>query len=434
MQQEYKVLEHSQGELKITIDGDQWQQAQKKAFKKLASKAQIKGFRQGHAPEAMIRSQIGEKEILLEAIDMTANDALLYGVQENKLRLVSRPELINMEQMDEKAVTLVFRVTVYPQVTLGDYKSLEYKVEKVSVKKSEVDDEIKKLQERYAEEVLKVDGAVENGDIAVLDFEGFKDGKPFEGGKGTEYPLTIGSNSFIPGFEEQIIGMTADQEKDINVTFPKDYSVDELAGAPVTFKVKVDSVKQKKLPELNEDFVKEVHLNDNLKTVDDLTAFIKDEMKNQKTSQAEEKATDELLSKLADNCQVEIPEVMIDDETQTTYENYVSRLQGQGISMDMYYKITSQNEEGFKKNLRPDAEKKVRVRLLLEAVADDLKLEPTAEEIEKEYQNMATEYSMDVAKVKELAPQDYIASDLKMRQALDILKKQHEPVTETESK
>jgi len=425
MQQEYKELENSQGELKVTIDGDQWAQAQKKAFTKLAAKTQIKGFRAGHAPEAMVRKQIGTKEIMLEAVDMTANEALLYGVEQNKLRLVSRPELSSIDKIDETAATLVFKLTVYPKVTLGDYHALEYKPEEVSVTKAEVDDEIGKLQQRYAEEVLKTDGTVANGDIAVLDFEGFKDGKPFDGGKGTEYPLTIGSNSFIPGFEEQVIGMAAGQEKDINVTFPADYTVAELAGQPVVFKVKVDSVKEKKLPELNEDFVKEVHLNDKLKTMDDLTGFIKDEMKTQKTAQAEEKATDELLTKLSDCSKVDVPEVMIDDETQTTFESYSNRLQGQGLSMETYYKITSQDEAAFKKSLRPDAAKKVKVRLLLEAVADDLKLVPTAQEIEDEYQAMAKEYSMDVAKVKELAPEGYVANDLKMRQALDVLKKQH---------
>ncbi len=434
MQQEYKELENSQGELKVTVDGDQWQQAQKKAFSKLAANTQIKGFRKGHAPEAMLRQQIGEKEILLEACDASANEALLYGVNENKLRLVSRPEISNLDKIDAEAVTMTFKVTVYPHVTLGDYHSLSYKPESVSVKKSEVDEQIKQLQEKYAEEVLKVDGAVENGDIAVIDFEGFKDGVAFEGGKGSEYALTIGSNSFVPGFEEQVIGMTVDQEKEINVTFPESYSVADLAGQPVVFKVKVDSIKQKKLPEVDEEFVKTVHLNDDIKTVDELTSFIKDEMKTQKKSQAEEKATDELLTALTDCCHVDIPEIMIDDEVQSTFESYSNRLTGQGLNMETYYKIMSQTEQTFKQSLRPDAEKKVRVRLVLEAVADDLKLEPTAEEIAAEYQLMAKEYNMEEAEVKKYVPDSYVANDLKMRQALDILKKQKEVTEETAAK
>ena len=282
-----------------------------------------------------------------------------------------------------------------------------------------VESEIKE----QAEEILKEEGVVDKGNIAVIDFEGFKDGVAFEGGKGTEYPLEIGSGSFIPGFEDQLIGMTTDEEKDINVTFPEDYGVKELAGQPVVFHVKVDGIKEKKLPELTDEFVTELKLNDDVKTVDDLTKYIKDGLKNQKKNEAEEKATNTLLDGLCDVCQVTVPEAMIEREVEDTFNTYVNRIQQQGMQMDMYYKIMGTDEKGFKVQLRPEAEKKVRSRLILEAIADDLAINPTEQDLEEEYKAMSEQYGMEVEKIKELVPANYLKDDVKMRQALDTLKK-----------
>ena len=419
----YETKANSQAELKVTVDGETWKQAQEKAFKKIAANLQIKGFRKGHAPADLVRKRVNSREILIDAVDVVAQEAFNYGLEEFKdIRLIDRP-MLDVEALDENAATLVYKLTVYPDVELGDYKAVEYKEDKVSVLKKDVDREIENLRKQHSEEVLKEEGTVENGNIAVIDFEGFKDGVAFEGGKGTEYPLEIGSGSFIPGFEEQIIGMATEEEKDINVTFPENYGVAELAGQPVVFHVKVDGIKEKVLPELNDEFVQEVNIAEDVKTVDELTKHLKEQMKAQRKSEAEEKATNKLLDDLCEVCKVDIPEIMIEDETQRTFEDYASRIQQQGLSLDMYYRIMGTDEKGFKEQLKPEAEKKVRIRLILEAIADDMKVEVTEDDLKEEYEAMAKQYGMEVDKIKELVPDTYLSDDLKMRKTLEALKK-----------
>ena len=418
----YETKGNSQAELKVTVDGETWKKAQEKAFKKIAQNLQLKGFRKGHAPAEMVRKRVNPREVLVEAVDAVAQEAFNFGLEEFKeIRMIDRP-LLDVEAIDENEATLVFKLTVYPDVELGDYKAVEYKEDKVSVLKKDVDREIENIRAQHAEEVLKEEGKVENGNIAVIDFEGFKDGVAFEGGKGVEYPLEIGSGSFIPGFEEQIVGMETEEEKDINVTFPENYGVAELAGQPVVFHVKVDGIKEKVLPELNDEFVAEVNIAEDVKTVDELTKHIKEQMKTQRKAEAEEKATNNLLDGLSETCQVDIPEVMINDEVQQTFDQYVNRIQQQGLNMDMYYRIMGLDEPKFKEQLRPEAEKKVRIRLILEAIADDMDIKPTEQDVADEYEAMAKEYGMEVDRIKELVPASYLSDDLKMRQALDSLK------------
>ena len=418
----YETKGNSQAELKVTVDGETWKKAQEKAFKKIAQNLQLKGFRKGHAPAEMVRKRVNPREVLVEAVDAVAQEAFNFGLEEFKeIRMIDRP-LLDVEAIDENEATLVFKLTVYPDVELGDYKAVEYKEDKVSVLKKDVDREIENLRKQHSEEVLKEEGTVENGNIAVIDFEGFKDGVAFEGGKGTEYPLEIGSGSFIPGFEEQIIGMETDEEKDINVTFPENYGVKELAGKPVVFHVKVDGIKEKKLPELTDEFVVETKINEEVKTVAELEKFLKEQLRSQRKAEAEEKATNKLLDDLSETCQVDIPEVMINDEVQQTFDQYVNRIQQQGLNMDMYYRIMGLDEPKFKEQLRPEAEKKVRIRLILEAIADDMGIKPTEQDVADEYEAMAKEYGMEVDRIKELVPASYLSDDLKMRQALDSLK------------
>ena len=418
----YETKGNSQAELKVTVDGETWKKAQEKAFKKIAQNLQLKGFRKGHAPAEMVRKRVNPREVLVEAVDAVAQEAFNFGLEEFKeIRMIDRP-LLDVEAIDENEATLVFKLTVYPDVELGDYKAVEYKEDKVSVLKKDVDREIENIRAQHAEEVLKEEGKVENGNIAVIDFEGFLDGVPFDGGKGTEYPLEIGSGSFIPGFEEQIIGMETEEEKDINVTFPENYGVKELAGKPVVFHVKVDGIKEKKLPELTDEFVVETKINEEVKTVAELEKFLKEQLRSQRKAEAEEKATNNLLDGLSETCQVDIPEVMINDEVQQTFDQYVNRIQQQGLNMDMYYRIMGLDEPKFKEQLRPEAEKKVRIRLILEAIADDMGIKPTEQDVADEYEAMAKEYGMEVDRIKELVPASYLSDDLKMRQALDSLK------------
>ncbi|MBQ1315496.1 MAG: trigger factor [Erysipelotrichaceae bacterium] len=419
----YETKGNSQAELKVTVDGETWKKAQEKAFKKIAQNLQLKGFRKGHAPAEMVRKRVNPREVLVEAVDAVAQEAFNFGLEEFKeIRMIDRP-LLDVEAIDENEATLVFKLTVYPDVELGDYKAVEYKEDKVSVLKKDVDREIENIRAQHAEEVLKEEGKVENGNIAVIDFEGFKDGVAFEGGKGVEYPLEIGSGSFIPGFEEQIVGMETEEEKDINVTFPENYGVAELAGQPVVFHVKVDGIKEKVLPELNDEFVAEVNIAEDVKTVDELTKHIKEQMKTQRKAEAEEKATNKLLDDLCEVCKVEIPEIMIADETENTFNDYSNRIMQQGLNMDMYYRIMGTDEKGFKEQLRPEAEKKVRIRLILEAIGSDMNIEVKDEEVAEEYEAMAKQYGMEVDKIKELVPDTYLTDDLKMRKTLEALKK-----------
>jgi len=418
----YEVKENATSELKVTVDGQEWTDAQAKAKKKIASKVEIKGFRKGHVPAAMVEKAINAQQVMYEAAEEIAQSALEFGLKEYKdIKLIDRPAL-DIESITETEVTLKFILAVYPTVSLGDYKAVEYKLAKVSVSKKEVDEEIKKLQERNAEEVLKEEGTVNSGDIAVIDFEGFVDGVAFEGGKGTEYPLEIGSGSFIPGFEDQLIGMSTGEEKDVNVTFPKEYTK-ELAGKAATFKVKVCGIKEKKLPELNDAFAAECKYGEEVKTMDDLTKAIKENLKHAKTHEAEEEATNNLLTGLCDCCKVDIPEVMIKNEVEDSYQNYVARLQQQGIGMDMYYQITGSNEEQLKESLKGEAEKKVRIRLVLDAIGSDMKVEVSDAELNEEYEAMAKQYQMEVEKIKQLIPENYLSEDVKMRKTLDTLKK-----------
>ncbi len=418
----YELKENSQAELRVTVDGEQWTKANEKAFKKVANNVQLKGFRKGKAPLDLIRKSVSPREIWIEAIDLVAQEALNYGLEQYpEIRLIDRPTL-DVEGISDTEAKLLFKLAVYPTVTLGDYKAIEYKEDRVSVLKKDVDKEIENPRAAHAEEVLKEEGTVENGNIAVIDFEGFLNGEPFDGGKGTEYPLEIGSGSFIPGFEEQLIGMETEEERDINVTFPDNYGVKELAGQPVVFHVKVDGIKEKKLPELTDEFVVETKINDDVKTVSELEKFLKEQMKNQRKSEAEEKATNELLDKLSECCSVDIPEVMIADETNTTFEQYTNRIQQQGLTMDMYYRIMGLDEPKFKEQLRPEAEKKVRIRLILEAIADDLGIKATEDDIKEEYEAMAKQYDMEVERIKELVPESYLSDDLKMQKALETLK------------
>lgn len=419
----YEAKGNSQAELRVTVDGETWKKAQERAFKKIAQNLQLKGFRKGHAPAELVRKRVNPREVLAEAVDAVAQEAFNFGLEEYKeIRLIDRP-LLDVEALDEESVSLLFKLTVYPDVELGDYKAVEYKEDKVSVLKKDVDREIENIRQKHAEEVLKEEGKVENGNIAVIDFEGFKDGVAFEGGKGVEYALEIGSGTFIPGFEEQIIGMETEEEKDINVTFPENYGVAELAGQPVVFHVKVDGIKEKVLPELNDEFVQEVNIAEDVKTVDELTKHLKEQMKAQRKSEAEEKATNKLLDDLCEVCKVDIPEIMIEDETQRTFEDYAARIQQQGLSLDMYYRIMGTDEKGFKEQLKPEAEKKVRIRLILEAIADDMKVEVTEDDLKEEYEAMAKQYGMEVDKIKELVPDTYLSDDLKMRKTLEALKK-----------
>ena len=420
MGSKWELKEKSTGELVATVEGEDWKQAQKKAFNKIKKNINIPGFRKGQAPAALIKKQIPAQNILMDAVEAVANDVLSDGVEEHKLVLVDRPEL-RIDEINEEKVILKFICAVKPEVKLGDYKGLPIKKKATRVTQKDIDAEVERLQQRYADMVVKEEGNVESGDTGVIDFEGFKDGVAFDGGKAESYPLEIGSGAFIPGFEDQLIGMAKEETKDINVTFPEDYQVAELAGQPVVFKVTVHEIKTKVLPEANDELIKEAKIKD-VETMEDYRAYVKKNLSERKDRENEENFTNELLEKVVANAEVEIPDAMIERETDEMVREITQRLSAQGFTLEQFAQVTGQDEEKIRAEVRQDAEKKVRVRLVLEAVAEAEQFEISDEEIDAELKAIADQYSMQIEQVRNLISHDAVSYDLRQRKALELIK------------
>ena len=417
---EYKKLENAKAEIVCEIDKDVWAKAQEKAFNKAASKVQIKGFRKGQAPKNLVRQAISENNVMLDAVEALAQDALTSCIKEHNVELIDRPEL-KIEKMTPEQCVLVFTCPVKPDVVLGEYKNLGYEVAEPEVADGEIDAEINMQRERKADLELKEEGEVEMGDTAVIDFEGFKDGVAFPGGKGDNYDLEIGSHSFIPGFEEQLVGMKSEETKDIEVTFPENYQAEELKGAAATFKVTVHEIKKKVLPELDDEFVKTLAI-ENVNTAEELKEHYRKQIRDRKYRDAEADANNKLLEKLAENCFVEVPAVMVDEEVDNAIRNYESQFAQQGVTLADYLKITGQEMEAFKESQRESAEKRVKMELILEAIAKAEGLEPTEEDLEKEYQRWADAYGMKVEDIKSVLNADMLKEDLLRSLAMDFVK------------
>ncbi|MFV0381390.1 MAG: trigger factor [Breznakia sp.] len=419
MSSTWKLEENSQGELKVSVKGKKWETAQEKAFKKLAKEVEVKGFRKGQVPEAMARKQIAQQKILMEAVDEVAGVALQEAIKEHDLWIIARPEL-GIDAIDEKEVSLSFKVTVKPEVTLGAYKGLDVKMDKVSVSAKEVDAEVEKLRERFAELVVK-EGEIKSGDTAVIDFEGFKGDEAFENGKGENYPLEIGSGSFIPGFEEQLIGAKAGDEKNLPITFPENYTAADLAGADVVFKVKVHEVKERQLPEMNEDLIKDAEIKE-VETVEDYKKHVKKTLKEQKEQEATTKFENDILKQLCENAKVVIPDVMVDDEVKQMMNDFTQRLAQQGFGLEQYFQMTGSKEEDLLAQMKPEALQKVNVRLVLDKVAEVEELQVDKKDVEAEYEIIANRYGMEVDKVKESINAEALEYDLRLQKAVALIK------------
>lgn len=417
---EYKKIEDGKGELTVTLDGDKWQEAKKKAFNKLSKNLQIKGFRKGQVPNSLANKYISDKEVQLEAAQNNLQNIFEEALKEHEIELIDRAN-VDFKEIDENKAIIVFTCPIKPDVKLGDYKALKYEKEEVKVEEAEIDDEINRVLDRKADLELKEDGEVENGDTAVIDFEGFKDGVPFEGGKGENYDLVIGSNSFIPGFEEQLIGMKPEEEKDLNISFPENYHVEDLKGQPVVFKVKVHEIKRKVLPTLDDEFVKELKI-DNVNNVQEYRDYLKDQKLKAKENEAENAASEALLDKLNDICEVNIPKVMIDTEVENMFNEQAQRLMYQGITMEQYQKMLGQNADEMKKILEPMATRRVKTSLCLEAVSQEEKVEVSQEEIEKHYDELSDLYKMDKEEIKKYISESNVKQDLRLTKTMDILK------------
>ena len=420
MKSSYELKENSTAELLVTVDGQPWSDALAKAYRKLASTVELKGFRKGKAPENRVRALLG-KQIHYEAVELVAQKALEFGLEENKgIELEDRPSL-DVVSVDDGSAVLKFELVVKPTVTLGDYKSVKYQLTKHEVTEEEVDNQISLLQNQHAEEVVKEEGTVQQGNIAVIDFEGFVDGVAFEGGKATEYPLEIGSHSFIEGFEDQIVGMAIDEEKDINVTFPENYTP-ELAGKAAVFHVKVDGIKEKQLPEVNEELIAELKMGDDVKTVEDLRNKLKADLQREADKKAETEADDNFLDALCDVCSVEIPQVMIDRKNDETFQQQSYSISANGFDMKSYLQMMGTTESEYKSRLSSQSEKTIKIRLILEAIGKDMALEITEEELEAEYKSIADMYKMDVEKVKQVLSDDMVKEDVLVEKTVAKLK------------
>ena len=409
-------------EVIIKIEGEDWKKALDKAFKKLNKEAKIDGFRPGKAPKDVYIKKYGMTSLYMEAAESCLNEAYEMMLKENGDDvIVAQPE-INLSAVTDDYVEFKFNLTLKPEVKLGKYKDLDVKKETVKVTKKEVSDAIEQMRERYMENIDK-EGKVENGDVAIIDFEGFKDGVAFDGGKGEDYSLKIGSNTFIPGFEEQIIGMEKGEEKDINLTFPEDYHAEDLKGKDVVFKVKVKEIKEQKLPELNKDFFLDLGM-EGIETKEDLEKQLEENIKVRKEAEADNKYIDDLLAEAAKNTKIDIPEAMIEEEIDRILKQYEENLKMQGITLEMFYQFTNSDEQALRDQMKEEAKNRVTYRLILEEIAKEEKIEVTDEDAETEATNLATRYQMDKDEfLKLFGGLDMVKYDLKMRQALEVLKK-----------
>ncbi|MDQ0351179.1 trigger factor [Alkalibacillus filiformis] len=421
MSAKWEKKEGNEGVLTVEVDASEFDQALDQAFKKVVKDVQIPGFRKGKVPRPMFEQRFGVESLYQDAADIVLPDAYMKAVEEVGITPVDRPE-VDVEQI-EKGQPLIFKatVTVKPEVELGDYKGLEVEEQDVTVTDEEVEEDLKSQQEKQAELVVKEEGEVENGDTVVIDFEGFLDGEAFEGGSAENHTLEVGSGSFIPGFEEQLVGKTAGADTEVSVTFPEDYHAEELAGKETTFKVKIHEVKAKELPELDDEFAKDV--DEEVETLEELKTKTKERLQEQKETEADNQKRETLVEKASENATVDIPDAMVDSELDRMLQEFEQRLQMQGMTLDMYYQFSGQSEDDLKGQMKEDAAKRVRTNLTLEAISAQEGLEVTEQDVEDQLQEMATMYQTDAEQLKQMlgGNTDALNEDLKLKKAIDFL-------------
>ena len=403
------------------IEGKEWEAACDKVFLEKQKTVKVDGFRKGKVPRAIYEKKFGKESLYLDAAQLVLPQAYDKALKEAKVEPIVQPG-VNIKNIDEKGVEFAFRIITKPEVTIKKYKGLKIKPEKVEVTDEEINHELSHLLERYTELVTKEKGKVEDGDVAIIDFEGFKDGKAFDGGKGENYSLEIGSHTFIPGFEEQVIGMKVGEEKDLDLTFPEDYGAKDLAGAKVVFKVKVNEIKQKQTRELDEDFFEDLGM-EGVNSEETLRKEIKESIKAHKEMDAENKYVDTILEEVSKNVEVDIPEEMVEEEVDRLMTRFEEQLKMQGISLDLYYQFTGSKKEDLMSQMEKEAYTNVLYRLMLEELTVLEKVEVSPKEAEKEAEEIAKKYKMEKDEfLKEFGGLDLVATDLKMRKVIDLLK------------
>ena len=416
-----QMEEKNMVKLVIETTAEEFEKGLNEAYNKNKGKITLPGFRKGKAPRKMVEKFYGAEVFYEDAANAIIPEAYAEAAEESKLEIVSQPK-IDVVQL-EKGKPFIFsaEVAVKPEVELGQYKGVEVAKVDSEVTDEDIANELKKVQEQNSRTISVAERAVKDGDMTVIDFEGFVDGEAFEGGKGENYPLTIGSHSFIDTFEDQIIGMNIGDEKEINVTFPEEYHAEELKGKPATFKVKVNEIKEKQLPELDDDFAQDVSDFD---TMDAYKESLVSQLKERKANEAKVKKEDEAMEKIIEAAKMDIPEAMINTQVNRMAEDFARRLQQQGLSIEQYFQYTGMTAEKIIDDMKPEALTRIKSRLVLEAIVKAENIEVSDDEVNAELQKMADMYKMELDKVKELmgeAEMKQVKEDLAVQKAVDLI-------------
>ena len=413
-----EVIEKNRYELQFSVDKATFDAAVNNVYRKQVKNIAVPGFRKGKAPRSIIEKMYGTGVFYEDAINDLIPDAYTEALKEAAIDAVGQPEF-DVVSIDENGLVLSAKVYVKPEVEIKDYLGIEVEKEVTPVSDEDVDREIETIRERNSREIDVTDRAAELGDTTVIDFEGFCDGVAFEGGKGTDYALKLGSGSFIPGFEEQIVGKSIDEEFDVNVTFPTEYHAEDLAGKDATFKVKIHAITKVELPELDDDFAKDVSEFD---TFAEYKADVKAKIEKRHESAAENAVEDKLVEALIEKLEADIPEPMFVAETENFVRDYDTRLRSQGLDLNTYFKYTGMTLDSLREQMRPQAERQVKARLALEKIAVLENLEATEEDINSEYEKIANAYGIELEQVKASIDSEAIAADMKVQKAMELVK------------
>ena len=428
---ETKKIDANRYQLEITVDGEKFREAIREAYKKNGKKINVPGFRKGKAPLHIIETYYGSEIFFEDALNLLYNDLVEDAIKESGLKVINDKmdfDLVSISKED--GVDFKVSLTTYPEIEIGEYKGLKAEKTAVKVDAAEVNAELNAMAERNARMVSVEDRAAKNGDTVVIDFEGFTDGKAFDGGKAEGHSLVLGSGQFIPGFEDQIVGKNIGDEFDVNVTFPEEYGAKELAGKEAVFKVKLHEIKVKELPAVDDEFAKDVSEFDTLK---ELKTDLKKKATERKKKAAEEATENALVQQIVDSIKGEIPEAMFENRLNQCVEDFAYRLQSQGLNLETYLKYTNSNIDEFKKSFRPQAEAQVKYRLALEKIVELENIKPDDKEIEAEYEKLAKDYGVEADKVKNAIPAEEVAKDLAVGKAIDLIK-ENAVITEVEPK
>ncbi|MBN6094767.1 trigger factor [Staphylococcus saprophyticus] len=416
----WEKKEGNEGVLSVTVPAEKVDKAIDQAFKKVVKQINVPGFRKGKVPRPIFEQRFGVEALYQDAVDILLPEAYGEAIDETGIKPVDQPE-INVTSIEKgKEMAFEANVVVEPEVQLGDYKGLEVEKQDVELTDEELQESIDHQLGHLAEMVVKEDGAIENGDTVNIDFDGYVDGEQFEGGQAEGYDLEIGSGSFIPGFEEQLVGVKTGEEKDVNVTFPEEYHAEELAGKEATFKTKVNEIKYKDVPELTDEIANE--LDSEANTVDEYKENLRKRLTEQKETDAENNQKEEAINKAANNASIDVPDAMINTELDRMVQEFGQRMQQQGLNLETYFQISGQDESQLREQMKDDAEERVKTNLTLTAIADAEDIEVSDDDIDKELEKMSEQFNISVEDIKQtLGNTDIVKNDVRIQKVIDLL-------------